>query len=113
MGNYKDSKIETLAKRGNGNFAYLDDIREAEKVLVKELTQTFYTVADDVFLNVQFNPDLVKEYRLIGYDNKKAVIADSTSELEGGEVGSGNSTTAIFEISSYREKHFLRKSTHG
>ena len=69
MGNFKDSKLETLAKRGNGNYAYLDDIKEAEKVLVKEVTQTFYAVADDVFLNVKFNTDLVKEYRLIGFDN--------------------------------------------
>lgn len=98
MGNFKDSKLETLAKRGNGNYAYLDDIREAEKVLVKEVTQTFYAVADDVFLNVSFNPDLVKDYRLIGFDNKKDAIADSTGKLEGGEIGSGNSAMAIFEV---------------
>ncbi len=98
MGNYKDSKIEALAKRGNGNFAYLDDIKEGEKILVKELSQTLYTVATDVFMNVQFNPEMVKEYRLIGYDNKKNIAADSTSTLEGGEVGSGNGITAIFEI---------------
>ena len=98
MGNFKDSKLETLAKRGNGNFAYLDDINEAEKVLVKELTQTFYSVADDVFLNIQFNPKLVKSYRLIGFDNKKDAVADSSIDLEGGEVGSGNSVLAIFEI---------------
>ena len=65
MGNFKDSKLETLAKRGNGNYAYLDDINEAEKVLVKELTQTFHAVADDVYLNMQFNPKLVKQYRFI------------------------------------------------
>lgn len=98
MGNYKDSKIEALARKGNGNFAYLDDIREAEKVLVTELTQTLYTVANDVYLNVKFNPELVKEYRLIGYDNRKNVIAESTSELEGGEIGSGTGITAMFEI---------------
>ena len=98
MGNFKDSKLETLAKRGNGNYAYLDDIREAEKVLVTEMTQTFYTVADDVFLNVHFNPELVKEYRLIGFDNKRDAIADSTGTLEGGEIGSGNSVMAIFEF---------------
>ncbi len=98
MGNFKDSKLETLAKRGNGNYAYLDDIREAEKVLVKEVTQTFYAVADDVFLNVQFNPSMVKDYRLIGFDNKRDAIADSTGTLEGGEVGSGNSVLAIFEF---------------
>lgn len=98
MGNFKDSKLETLAKRGNGNYAYLDDVREAEKVLVKELTQTFYSVADDCFLNVQFNSKLVKEYRLIGFDNKRDAVADSSGILEGGEVGSGNSALAVFEI---------------
>ncbi len=98
MGNYKDSKIEVLAKAGNGNFAYIDDIREGEKILVKELTQTLYTVATDVSINVQFNPEMVKEYRLIGYDNKKNVITDSASILEGGEIGSGNGITAVFEI---------------
>ncbi len=98
MGNYKDSKLQTLAKRGNGNYAYIDDINEAEKVLVKELTQTLYAVADNVFMNVQFNPAMVKEYRLIGFDNRKDAIQDSSSNLEGGEIGSGNSTLAIFEI---------------
>ena len=98
MGNYKDSKIEALAKRGNGNFAYLDDIKEGEKILVKELTQTLYTVANDVTMNIAFNPALVKEYRLIGYDNKKNAITDSTSILEGGEIGSANGITAVFEI---------------
>ena len=97
MGNFKDSKLETLAKRGNGNYAYLDDIKEAEKVLVKEVTQTFYSVADDVFLNVRFNSSLVKDYRLVGFDNKRDAIADSSGSLEGGEIGSGNSVMAIFE----------------
>ncbi len=98
MGNFKDSKLETLAKRGNGNYAYLDDINEAEKVLVKELTQTFYAVADDVYMNVNFNPAVVKQYRLVGFDNKKEAVTDITSELEGGEIGSGKSTLAVFEI---------------
>lgn len=98
MGNFKDSKLETLAKRGNGNFAYIDDIHEAEKVLVKELTQTFYAVAEDVFMNIQFNPKYVKQYRLIGFDNKRDAVSDSTIDLEGGEIGSGNSVLAIFEI---------------
>jgi Ca-activated chloride channel family protein len=98
MGNYKDSKIEALAKRGNGNFAYLDDIKEGEKILVKELTQTLYTVANDVTMNVQFNPALVKEYRLIGYDNKKNAVADSANSVEGGEIGSASGITVVFEI---------------
>jgi Ca-activated chloride channel family protein len=104
MGNFKDSKLETLAKKGNGNYAYLDDINEAEKVLVKELTQTFYAVADDVSINLQFNPDQVKEYRLIGFDNRKDAVADSSVDLEGGEIGSGNSVLAIFEIVPASEK---------
>jgi Ca-activated chloride channel family protein len=98
MGNYKDSKIEILAKKGNGNFAYLDTEEEGEKVLVKEFTQTLYTVADDVYLNIKFNPVFVKKYRLIGFDNKRKALEDSTSVLEGGEIGSGHSMTAIFEI---------------
>jgi Ca-activated chloride channel homolog len=106
MGNFKDSKLETLAKRGNGNYAYLDDINEAEKVLVKELTQTFYAVADDVYMNMQFNPKMVKEYRLIGFDNKRDAVSDTTIEIEGGEVGSGSSVLAIFEIIPQDEKLF-------
>ena len=98
MGNLKDSKLATLAKKGNGNYAYLDDVHEAEKVLVKELTQTFYAVADDVFMNLKFNADLVKEYRLIGFDNRRDAVADSSINLEGGEIGSGNTVLAIFEI---------------
>lgn len=98
MGNYKDSKLEILAKKGNGNFAYLDNEKEGEKVLVKELTQTLYTVADDAYLSIKFNPQLVKDYRLIGFDNKLKAVADSLSELEGGEVGSGHTVMAIFEI---------------
>ncbi len=98
MGNYKDSKIEILSKKGNGNFAYIDDIREAEKVLVSEFTQTLYSVASNVNISIKFNPDLVKEYRLIGYDNKRNILAENGNELEGGEVGSGSGNTVLFEI---------------
>ena len=98
MGNYKDSKIQTLAKKGNGNFAYLDNFKEAEKVLLKEFTQTLYAVADNVYMNVDFNPDYVKEYRLIGFDNKVGALRDSLSAIEGGEIGSGHSMMALFEI---------------
>ena len=107
MGNFKDSKLETLAKRGNGNFAYLDNINEAEKVLVKELTQTFYAVADDVYMNIEFNPKFVKEYRLIGFDNKRDAVADHTIDLEGGEIGSGNNVMAIFEIVPASDNNFI------
>lgn len=98
MGNYKDSKIQTLAQKGNGNFAYLDNFKEAEKVLLKEFTQTLYSVADDVYLSVNFNPEYVKEYRLIGFDNKVGALRDSLAMIEGGEIGSGHSMTAMFEI---------------
>jgi Ca-activated chloride channel family protein len=99
MGNYKDSKLEALAKKGNGNFAYIDNEMEAQKVLVEEFAQTVYTVASDVYLTVDFNPDLVKDYRLIGFDNRQSAMEDSSSELEGGEVGSGHRLLSIFEIS--------------
>lgn len=99
MGNYKDSKLEVLAKKGNGNFAYLDNEKEAEKVLVKELTQTMYSVADDALLHVSFLPANVKHYRLIGFDNKfSALSGEGDGLLEGGEVGSGHTLMAIFEL---------------
>jgi Ca-activated chloride channel homolog len=98
MGNFKDSKLQTLAKRGNGNYAYLDDLHEAEKVLVQELTETLYAVAEDAFINIQFNADAVSSYRLVGFDNKREAVQDAGSDLDGGEIGSGGSTMAIFEI---------------
>ena len=98
MGNLKDSKLQTLAKRGNGNYAYIDDIHEAEKVLVHELTETLYSVADDALINIEFNPAKVKSYRLIGFDNKRDAVQDADSYLEGGEIGSGSNTRAIFQI---------------
>ncbi len=98
MGNYKDSKIQTLAQRGNGNFAYLDSYAEAEKVLLKEFAQTLYTVADDAYLNVDFNPNYVIEYRLIGFDNNVGAIKDTNATVEGGEIGSAYSALIAFEI---------------
>jgi len=98
MGNYKDSKIQTLARKGNGNFAYIDSFREAEKILMKEFTKTLYTVADDVYMNVKFNADYINKYRLIGFDNKIEALNDSSLVIEGGEIGSGNSTILAFEI---------------
>lgn len=98
MGNFKDSKLQTLSKRGNGNYAYLDNLHEAEKVLVHELTETMYAVADDAFINIQFNPELVSKYRLIGFDNKRDAVQDPTSGIDGGEIGSGSCTIAIIEI---------------
>ncbi|MFZ9877010.1 MAG: YfbK domain-containing protein [Chitinophagaceae bacterium] len=98
MGNYKDSKIQLLAEKGNGNFAYLDQEKEAERVLMKEFTKTLYAVADDVYMNITFDPAYIKNYRLIGFDNKVGALLDSLSQIEGGEIGSGHTVTALFEI---------------
>jgi len=98
MGNYKDSKIQTLARKGNGNYAYLDNFPEAEKVLLTEFTQTLFAVADNVYMNVGFNPDYVKDYRLIGFDNKLAALNDTASLIEGGEIGAGNTMMVVFEL---------------
>lgn len=98
MGNYKDSKIQTLARKGNGNFSYLDNFDEAQKVLMKEFTQTLYAVADDAVMNVEFNPKYVKQYRLLGFDNKVGALNDTSAVVEGGEIGSGYAMTGIFEI---------------
>jgi Ca-activated chloride channel homolog len=103
MGNYKDSKLEALARKGNGNFAYLDTEAEAEKVLVKEMSQTLFTVADKVYMNVRFDKRYVKNYRLLGFENKRNAVSDTGSRLEGGEVGSGYSSLVVFEISPTSE----------
>lgn len=99
MGNYKDSKLEALAKKGNGNFAYLDNDKEAEKVLVQEFSKTMFTVAKDAYVSINFNKNIVETYRLIGYDNKKEALANNNNMLEGGEVGSGHANMTIFEVS--------------
>ena len=98
MGNYKDSKIQALAQKGNGNFAYLDSYAEAEKVLLQEFMQTLYTVADDAYLSMQFNPAYVKEYRIIGFDNKMGAIKDTLANIEGGDIGPAYSTLVAVEI---------------
>ena len=98
MGNYKDSKLSVLGQKGNGDFAYLDNEAEAGKVLMTEFTRNLYAVADKVYINVFMNPSIVSAYRLIGYDNNKDKITDSTIKVEGGEIGSGHSIIALFEI---------------
>ena len=110
MGNYKDSKIQTLAQKGNGNYAYLDTYLEAEKVLLKEFMQTFYVIADDVYLNIEFNPDEVKEYRLLGFDNRAGAIKDSLASIEGGEISSGYSVLVAFEIVPHKKEDIRQNS---
>lgn len=98
MGEHRDPKIKTLAETGRGNFAYIDSYADAEKVLIKEFTQTLYSVAEDAFFHVNFNPSYVKKYRVIGYDNKWGAMKDPTAEIEGGEIGSAYSMLVAFEI---------------
>jgi Ca-activated chloride channel homolog len=98
MGNYKDSKLEVLANRGKGNFAYLDNEKEAEKVLMEEFAQTIYAVAKEAYIEIRFDPAIVKSYRLIGFDNKLSALQDSTNEIQGGEIGSGHSLMSLIEI---------------
>ena len=98
MGNYKDSKLEALATNGNGNFAYIDNIQEAEKTLMTEFTKTMYAVANDAFLTITFNKNWVSAYRLIGFDNKKDDLSAGIATIEGGEIGSGHTVMAMFEI---------------
>ena len=99
MGNYKDNKMESIADNGNGNYYYIDDIAEARKVLVEEAGGTLFTVAKDVKLQVEFNPAMVKGYRLIGYENRTmAAEAFSDDTKDGGEIGAGHQITALYEI---------------
>lgn len=99
MGNYKDNKMETLADKGNGNYAYIDDLQEAQKEFVTEFGGTLFTVAKDVKLQLEFNPKYVKAYRLIGYENRKLNNEDfNDDKKDAGEMGSGHTVTAIYEI---------------
>jgi Ca-activated chloride channel homolog len=99
MGNYKDSKMEILADKGNGNYAYIDNISEARKVLVNEFGGTLFTIAKDVKLQIEFNPAKVKAYRLIGYENRVLKNEDfNNDKKDAGELGSGHTVTALYEI---------------
>ena len=99
MGNYKDNKLESLADNGNGNYAYIDSIDEARKVLIEEAGGTLFTVAKDVKLQVDFNPAEIKGYRLIGYENRTMAATDFADDTkDGGEIGAGHQVTALYEI---------------
>ena len=99
MGNYNDTTAETLADAGNGNYSYIDTIGEAKKVLVDEMTSTIYTVAKDTKFQVEFNPALVSEYRLLGYENRALADEDFKDDTkDGGELGAGHQVTVIYEI---------------
>lgn len=99
MGNYKDSKMEKLADKGNGNYAYIDDIGEARKVLCDQLSATLLTIAKDVKIQIEFNPTSVMQYRLLGYEDRMLETEDFSNDAkDAGEIGSGASVTAIYEI---------------
>ena len=99
MGNYKDSKMEKLADKGNGNHAYIDNAKEAKKVLVNEFGGTLFTIAKDVKLQVEFNPAKIQSYRLVGYENRMLNKEDFNDDVkDAGELGSGHTVTAIYEI---------------
>jgi Ca-activated chloride channel homolog len=99
LGNYKDNKMETLADKGNGNYAYIDNIQEAEKVFVTEFGGTLFTVAKDVKLQLEFNPKFVSAYRLVGYENRMLQNEDFNNDRkDAGDMGSGHTVTAIYEI---------------
>jgi Ca-activated chloride channel family protein len=99
MGNYKDANMELLADKGNGNYAYIDSLLEAKKVLVSEMGGTLFTIAKDVKIQIEFNPAKVKSYRLIGYENR--VLKDRDFEddkKDAGEIGAGHTVTALYEL---------------
>lgn len=97
--NIKDNKMETLADKGNGNYAYIDSVIEAKKVLVEEMGATLVTVADDVKFQVEFNPEVVAGYRLIGYENRQLAEQDFADDTkDAGEIGAGHTVTVLYEI---------------
>ncbi len=99
MGNYKDSKMEVLANKGNGNYAYIDNIQEANRFLGKEFKGSMFAIAKDVKIQIEFNPAQVKAYRLIGYENRKLRPEDFKNDaIDAGELGSGHTVTALYEI---------------
>jgi len=99
MGNYNDATMEKLADKGNGNVAYIDNLLEAKKVFVTQLTGTLFTIAKDVKIQVEFNPTKVKAYRLVGYENRKLENKDfNDDKKDAGELGAGHTVTALYEI---------------
>ncbi len=98
-GNIKDNKMEALADNGNGNYAYIDSLLEAKRVLVEEMGGTLVTVAKDVKIQVEFNPAYIKGYRLVGYENRMLAAEDFEDDTkDAGEIGAGHSVTALYEV---------------
>lgn len=109
--NFKDAKLEKLADKGNGNFSYIDNLQEARKVLVEQMAGTLYAIAKDVKIQVEFNPALVKSYRLIGYENRLLNKEDfKDDKKDAGELGSGHTVTALYELVLNSESADARSS---
>jgi Ca-activated chloride channel family protein len=99
MGNYSDDTMELLADKGNGNYCYIDNLLEAKKVMVKEMSGTLFTLADDVKIQVEFNPAKVGAYRLLGYENRALADEDFNNDTkDAGEIGAGHTVTALYEL---------------
>ena len=98
-GNYNDQLLEQLADAGNGNAAYIDNLNEGRKVLVEQMSSTMMTIAKDVKIQIEFNPDVVSEYRLIGYENRVLAREDfNNDQIDAGELGAGHTVTALYEV---------------
>jgi Ca-activated chloride channel family protein len=116
MGNYKDSKMETIANNGNGNYYYIDDEKESQKVFGTDMRGTLFTIAKDVKIQIEFNPAQVESYRLIGYENRLLNKEDFNNDLkDAGELGAGHRVTALYEVKlrkvSYEPKGMKDKQT--
>jgi len=111
MGNYKDDKMEIIADKGNGNYSYIDNLMEAKKVFINEFSSTLYTIAKDVKIQIEFNPAIVKEYRLVGYENRLLNEEDfENDKKDAGEMGAGHTVTALYElVTSNRHTDYVRK----
>jgi Ca-activated chloride channel family protein len=108
-GNLKDSKMEKIADKGNGNYAYIDNIGEAKKVFINEFGGTLFTIAKDVKLQLEFNPATIKAYRLIGYENRALWNEDfNNDKKDAGDMGSGHTVTALYEIIPAKSKRKLK-----
>ena len=106
MDNYNDTLMEQLADKGNGFYAYVDDMREAKRLFIDNLTSTLQTIAMDAKVQVDFNPDVVSRYRLVGFENR--AIADDQfrdNSVDAGEIGAGHSVTALYEVKLYPEAY--------
>ena len=113
--------MEQLADEGNGNYAYIDSLNEARKVLVEELSSTLQTIAKDVKIQIEFNPAVVTEYRLIGYENRMLRREDfNNDKIDAGEIGAGHTVTALYENQpdrqqqpEYRSASLRQQQSHG